>query len=130
MNIKDLNFFGYQNKLGYEGGTLGNADAEITLESYIKEEGHKTDVNMTSEGCDNNDVIVNHTRNSADLLGAFNSHPICCNRKFSLSNGVNKFHSTPHLDLSLRGSSSSCFENHVIEKRTTLGNSNASAFTQ
>ncbi|KAF3432738.1 hypothetical protein FNV43_RR23840 [Rhamnella rubrinervis] len=110
-------------------GNHGDSDAEIVQTKGFKPESLRRDANMSSADCDNNDVFVNCSRNAIDLIGAFDSHPNCY-RKNSSNNVTRRFDSDPQLDLSLRRSCSSSYENHVAEKRQTLGHSNASAFTR
>ena len=110
-------------------GIHGDADIEIVQTKGFKPESPRRDAYMSSADCDNNDVFVNCSRNAIDLIGAFDNHPNCYNKNSS-SNVTSKFDSDPQLDLSLRRSRSNSYENHVTEKRQTLGHSNASAFTR
>lgn len=119
----------FQSCLGSMVGIHGGSDAEIVQTKGLKPESLRRDANMSSAACDNNGVSVNCSRNVIDLIGVFDNHPNCYHKNSS-SNMTSKLDSDPQLDLSLRRSRSSSYENHVTEKRQTLGHSNASAFTR
>ncbi|PON83671.1 Two-component response regulator [Trema orientale] len=110
-------------------GTFEEPDAEITQGKGIKPESVRGDALMSGEARENNNVLFNRSRGSIDLNGVLNDNTNCNYQNSSSSNGTSKFDSAPRLDLTLR-SNSSDFESHVVEKRHTLGHSNASAFTR
>ncbi|KAL6132267.1 hypothetical protein ACLB2K_070638 [Fragaria x ananassa] len=93
-------------------------------------ESHRRDANMGSEACDDNDLLVNSSRNVTDFFGVSSCYPISNQRNSSSSNRPCTYDSAPQLDLSLRRSDSNGFETQVTEKRHTLGRSNASAFSR
>lgn len=95
----------------------------MTVDKDIEPPSQGMDTNVTHEACDNDDVLVNSSREAIDFMGA------STNQNFSSSNVKNKFDSSPHLDLSLRRPHPSGFEIQVTEERHTLRHSNASAFT-
>ncbi|KAI5347283.1 PREDICTED: two-component response regulator [Prunus dulcis] len=105
-------------------------DTAISLGEGVSPESHRRDANMASEACDNNDLLVNSSKDATDFFGVFNNYPNRNQRNSSSSNRPRTFDSAPHLDLSLRRSDSSGFENQTTEKRHTLGHSNASAFSR
>ncbi|KAJ7959435.1 Two-component response regulator-like [Quillaja saponaria] len=88
---------------------------------------HKRGANTTSEACGNDDVLLSSSKEAIDLGGEFHMYPNFSHRSPS-NNGTGKFDTSPQLDLSLRGSYPSSFENEVTEDRPTLTHSNASAF--
>ncbi|PRQ60581.1 putative response regulator and transcription factor RR-A-type family [Rosa chinensis] len=100
------------------------------LGEVAKQGSHRRDANMDSEACDDNDLLVNSSRNVTDFFGVCSSYPISNLRNSSSSNRPSTYDSTPPLDLSLRRSDSSGIETQVTEKRHTLGHSNASAFSR
>lgn len=108
--------------------TCGDAGAECTSTKVLNPESLRRDCNISSAVCDNNDVFFNCSRNVIDLIGAFDNRPPHDHKNASSINVAGKFDCDPKLDLSLRRSRSSSFEN--VEKRHTLGHSNASAFTR
>ncbi|PQP93070.1 two-component response regulator-like APRR5 isoform X1 [Prunus yedoensis var. nudiflora] len=105
-------------------------DTAISLGEGVSPESHRRDANMASEACDNNDLLVNSSKDATDFFGVFNNYPNRNQRNSSSSNRPRTFDSALHLDLSLRRSDSSGFENQTTEKRHTLGHSNASAFSR
>ncbi|XP_020413347.1 two-component response regulator-like APRR5 isoform X2 [Prunus persica] len=105
-------------------------DTAISLGEGVSPESQRRDANMASEACDNNDLLVNSSKDATDFFGVFNNYPNRNQRNSSSSNRPRTFDSAPHLDLSLRRSDSSGFENQTTEKRHTLGHSNASAFSR
>ncbi|KAL6291740.1 hypothetical protein ACE6H2_009250 [Prunus campanulata] len=105
-------------------------DTAISLGEGFSPESHRRDANMASEACDNNDLLVNSSKDATDFFGVFNNYPNRNQRNSSSSNRPRTFDSALRLDLSLRRSDSSGFENQTTEKRHTLGHSNASAFSR
>ncbi|CAN6569694.1 unnamed protein product [Malus baccata var. baccata] len=105
-------------------------DTAVSPGEGAKAESQRRDDNMTSEACDNNDLLVNSCRDITDFIGAFSKYPSSNKRNSSSSNAPSMFDSAPQLDLSLRRPDSSGFENIVTEKRHTLGHSDASAFSR
>ncbi|XP_062119964.1 two-component response regulator-like APRR5 [Humulus lupulus] len=110
-------------------GTYQDADAKITPGKGFKPESIRRDAIMSSEACENNKFLFNRSRDTIDLNGVLEENANCNYQNSSSSNGTSKFDSGPKLDLTLR-SSSGDFESHMVEKRHTLGHSNASAFTR
>ncbi|KAG5031605.1 hypothetical protein JHK82_015207 [Glycine max] len=82
---------------------------------------------ISGEAHDNHYVQMNSSKEAIDFIGAFHTHPICT-LKNSTVNCTGKFDLSPQLDLSLRRSRPSSFENELTEERHTLMHSNASAF--
>ncbi|KAM1021047.1 hypothetical protein ACFX15_041450 [Malus domestica] len=107
-----------------------NTDTAVSPGKGAKPESQRRDDNMTSEACDNNDLLVNSSRDITDFIGAFSKYPSSNQRNSSSSHTPSMFDSAPQLDLSLRRPDSSGFENRVNEKRHALGHSNASAFSR
>ncbi|KAL5538107.1 hypothetical protein UlMin_045295 [Ulmus minor] len=99
---------------GSTTGTVKDAEGEITH----------------GKACDGDNDLLNSCRDAIDFIGVSNDHWNCSYRNAFSSNATSKFDSAPNLDLSLMRSNSSGIENQVIEKRHTLGHSNASAFTR
>lgn len=124
-----LTFLSVTLKLGPMLGTFEDHDAEITLGKCFKPEILKRDAILSGEARENNHILFNRSRDSIDLNGVLNDNLNFNYQNSSSSNGTGKFDSAPKLDLTLR-SNSSDFESHVVEKRQTLGHSNASAFTR
>ncbi|XP_031257482.1 two-component response regulator-like APRR5 isoform X2 [Pistacia vera] len=87
----------------------------------VEPESQRKDVTFTSEVYN---VLVNSSREAIDFMGAYK------NQNSSSNNGTSKVDSSPDLDLSLRRSHPSGFENHVSDQRFTIKHSNASAFTR
>lgn len=104
-------------------GAFEDTDAGITRGKGFKPEG------VRGDACETNTVLSKRSRDPIDLNGISNDNPSCNYQNSSSSNGTSKLDSGPRLDLTLR-SNSSGFESHAIEKRQTLGHSNASAFTR
>lgn len=117
-------------KLGPTVDAYEDMDTAISLGEGVSPESQRRDANMASEACDNNDLLVNSSKDATDFFGVFNNYPNRNQRNSSSSNRPRTFDSAPHLDLSLRRSDSSGFENQTTEKRHTLGHSNASAFSR
>lgn len=105
-------------------------DTAVSLREGVDPESHMRVSNMASEAGDNNNLLANSSRDTTDFFGNFSISPKCNQINSSSSNRPSKFDSSPHLDLSLRRPDSSGFEDHVTEKRHTLGHSNASAFSR
>ncbi|KAK7410767.1 hypothetical protein VNO78_01846 [Psophocarpus tetragonolobus] len=82
---------------------------------------------ISGEAHENHYVQINSSKEAIDLIGAFHTHPNC-NLKNSIVNCTGQFDLSTQLDLSLRRSRPSCFENELTEERNTLMHSNASAF--
>uniref|UniRef100_A0A803PQG3 Two-component response regulator-like APRR5 n=1 Tax=Cannabis sativa TaxID=3483 RepID=A0A803PQG3_CANSA len=111
-------------------GIYQDGETEISPGKGSKPESiSRRDAIMSSEACENNKFLFNHSRGTIDLNGAFDENQNCNYQNCSSSNGTSKFDSGPKLDLTLR-SSSGDFESHMVEKRHNLGHSNASAFTR
>lgn len=110
-------------------GTFEDADAEITLGKGSKPESIRGDAVISGDGRENINGIFSHSRDCIDLNGVLNDNQNSNYQNSSSSNGTSKFYSAPKLDLTLR-SNSGDFESHMVEKRHTLGHSNASAFTR
>lgn len=89
----------------------------------------KRDANIASEGSDNNEEFVNSYREAAGSTGAYSVDPNC-RYGGSSTCGVDKSDSFPHLDLTLRRSSFSGFDNQSAENRKMLKHSDSSAFTR
>ncbi|XP_027338485.1 two-component response regulator-like APRR5 isoform X2 [Abrus precatorius] len=88
---------------------------------------HFGSASISGEAHDNHYVQINSSREAIDLIGAFHTHPNCSLKNPSVNcTGMLDF--SPQLDLSLRRSHPSSFENEPTEERHTLMHSNASAF--
>ncbi|KAG6707604.1 hypothetical protein I3843_06G036300 [Carya illinoinensis] len=110
-----------------DGGSVvdacNNANKK-TLGKDSEPESQRREDYIANEASDNSYVIVNSSREAADLIGTFHSYPNCTGK------GIGEFDSSLHLDLSLKRSHPSGFCNEHAEKRRTLGHSNPSAFTR
>ncbi|CAL0327520.1 unnamed protein product [Lupinus luteus] len=88
---------------------------------------HFRGANISGEAHDNDNVQISSFKEAIDLIGAFQTRPNC-SAKNSIVDSTGKFDFSPQLDLSLRRSHPSNFENDLSEERHTLMHSNASAF--
>ncbi|CAL0305382.1 unnamed protein product [Lupinus luteus] len=88
---------------------------------------HFRGANISGEAHDNEYVQISYFKEAIDLIGAFQTRP-SCSLKNSTVDCTGKFDFSPQLDLSLRRSHPSNFENELSEERHTLMHSNASAF--
>ncbi|KAL5805325.1 hypothetical protein ACOSQ3_032125 [Xanthoceras sorbifolium] len=113
----------HESEAGGSGVAVGeDANRERAyLGKDVEPESQRKDLILTSEA---SDVHVNSSREVIDFMGALN------NLKPSSYNCSSKFDSSSQLDLSLRRSHHSGFENQLTEQKFTLKHSNASAFTR
>lgn len=81
----------------------------------------------SQEAYDNHNVQITSSKEAIDLIGAFRNHPNCSHKSSSV-NCTGKFDFSPQLDLSLRRSHPSNFENEATKERHALMHSNGSAF--
>ncbi|XP_061364055.1 two-component response regulator-like APRR5 isoform X2 [Gastrolobium bilobum] len=88
---------------------------------------HFRSASISSEAHDNHCVQIKSSKEAIDLIGAFHTRANCSLRNSSVD-CTGMFDFSPQLDLSLRGSHPSNFENELTEERHTLMHSNASAF--
>ncbi|KAF8042798.1 hypothetical protein BT93_A1199 [Corymbia citriodora subsp. variegata] len=95
-----------------------------------RSEVHKGDENAASDGCGDNDGVMNSYRQAINLIGMFenNSHAYYVDRPSNY--GMRQLDLSPHLDLSLKRSDPSLFGNQNTEERQTLKHSDASAFSR
>ncbi|KAE8719674.1 Two-component response regulator-like APRR3 [Hibiscus syriacus] len=85
-------------------------------------ENQKRDSNILVEA---GEALLGSPRQAIDFMGTFSKNCIS-----SSINSSRKLDSSPYLDLSLRRSNPSVFENHVTQERPTLWHPNSSAFTR
>ncbi|XP_019417596.1 PREDICTED: two-component response regulator-like APRR5 isoform X2 [Lupinus angustifolius] len=88
---------------------------------------HFRGADVSGEAHDNDYAQISSFKEAIDLIGAFQTRPNC-SVKNSAVDCTGKFDFSPQLDLSLRRSQPSNFENELSEERHTLVHSNASAF--
>uniref|UniRef100_A0A5B7AAQ9 Putative two-component response regulator-like APRR5 isoform X1 n=2 Tax=Davidia involucrata TaxID=16924 RepID=A0A5B7AAQ9_DAVIN len=115
------------------GGSLAAAckDANtMTRREVVEPRTQRENANIISEACDNNQALGNSSREAIDLIGAFDNYPICSYRGSASNNGMNRFDSSPLLDLSLRRSHPSSSVDQVTDERHVLNHSDASAFSR
>lgn len=111
---------------GLTVGVRKNGEASTTKDKDADPE-HFGNASISDEARDNHYVQINSSKEAIDLIGTFRTHPNCT-LKNSTVNCTGKFDFSPQLDLSLRRSRPSSFENELTEDRHTLMHSNASAF--
>nr|KYP38611.1 Two-component response regulator-like PRR95 [Cajanus cajan] len=111
---------------GLTVGVSKNGEASTTKDKDADPE-HFGNASISDEARDNHYVQINSSKEAIDLIGTFRTHPNCT-LKNSTVNCTGKFDFSPQLDLSLRRSRPSSFENELTEDRHTLMHSNASAF--
>ncbi|XP_041014909.1 two-component response regulator-like APRR9 isoform X1 [Juglans microcarpa x Juglans regia] len=110
-----------------DGGSVVDACKNAnknTLGKDLEPESQRREDCIANEASDNSYVIVNSSREAADLIGTFCNYPNCTGK------GIGEFDSSLHLELSLKRSHPGGFWNEHAEKRRTLGHSNSSAFTR
>ncbi|KAA8540095.1 hypothetical protein F0562_026787 [Nyssa sinensis] len=115
------------------GGSLAAAckDAITLIQAEVVEpRTQRENANIISEASDNNQAFGNSSREAIDLIGAFDNYPKCSYRGSASNNGMNRFNSSPLLDLSLRRSHPSSSVDQVTDERHTLNHSDASAFSR
>ncbi|KAL9312799.1 hypothetical protein ACSQ67_018251 [Phaseolus vulgaris] len=103
-----------------------NGEASTTNDKDADPE-HLGNASISGEAHDNHYVQINSSREAIDLIGAFHTHPNCMVKSPTVD-CTGKVDLSPQLDLSLRRSRPSSFENELTEERHTLMHSNASAF--
>ncbi|KAL2339542.1 hypothetical protein Fmac_007482 [Flemingia macrophylla] len=111
---------------GLAVGVSKNGEASTTNDKDADPE-HFGNTSISGEAHDNHYVQINTSKEAIDLIGTFRTHPNCTLKNSSV-NWPSKFDFSPQLDLSLRRSRPSSFENELTEERHTLMHSNASAF--
>ncbi|RDX94314.1 Two-component response regulator-like PRR95 [Mucuna pruriens] len=111
---------------GLTVGILKNGESSTTNDKDADPE-HFGNASISGEAHDNHYVQINSSKEAIDLIGTFHTHPNCTPMN-STVNCTGKFEFSPQLDLSLRRSRPSSFENELTEERHTLMHSNASAF--
>ena len=95
-----------------------------------RSEIHRGDENAVSDGCGDNDGIMNSYRQAINLIGAFENNSHACYVDCPSNYGMRQPDFSPHLDLSLKRSDPSAFGNQKTEERQTLKHSDASAFSR
>jgi len=103
-----------------------NGEASTTNDKDADPE-HLGNASISGEAHDNHYVQINSSKEAIDLIGAFHTHPNCTVKSPTVDS-TSKVDFSPQLDLSLRRSRPSSFENELTEERHTLMHSNASAF--
>ncbi|KAK7317073.1 hypothetical protein RJT34_00998 [Clitoria ternatea] len=112
---------------GLNVGISKNGETTSTTNGKNGDPEHLGNASISGEAHDNHYVQINSSMEAIDLIGAFHTHPNC-SLKNSTVNCTANFDFSPQLDLSLRRSDPSSFENELTEERHTLIHSNASAF--
>ncbi|KAJ4830890.1 hypothetical protein Tsubulata_011114 [Turnera subulata] len=95
----------------------------MSMGKEAEPQSHRRDANISLEACDNNEIVVNTSKETVEFITP-SIH------RTSSTNVKSKFDCFPHLDLSLKRSHPSDFESQVTEERHPLRHSNASAFTR
>lgn len=95
-----------------------------------RSEVHRGDENAVSDGCGDNDRIMNSYRQAINLIGAFENNSNVCYVDCPSNYRTRQSDLSPHLDLSLKRSDPSAFGNQKTEERQTLKHSDASAFSR
>ncbi|CAM8988693.1 unnamed protein product [Rhodiola kirilowii] len=91
------------------------------------------DFNTAAEASDNNDALINGSREAIDLIGNFQNRSTKSYIKSSVITATTKFDSCPQLDLSLKrrhDQSTSHQDTAVEERRQAVHQSNVSAFSR
>ncbi|XP_030460453.1 two-component response regulator-like APRR5 isoform X1 [Syzygium oleosum] len=102
----------------------------LTQIKDARSEVHRGDENAVSDGCGDNDGIMNSYRQAINLIGAFENNSHACYVDCPSNYGMRQPDFSPHLDLSLKRSDPSSFGNQKTEERQTLKHSDASAFSR
>ncbi|XP_030532307.1 two-component response regulator-like APRR9 [Rhodamnia argentea] len=102
----------------------------LTQIKDARSEVHRGDENAVSDGCGDNDGIMNSYRQAINLIGAFENNSNFCYVDSPSNYGTRQSDLSPHLDLSLKRSDPSAFGNQKTEERQTLRHSDASAFSR
>ncbi|KAA8533529.1 hypothetical protein F0562_031037 [Nyssa sinensis] len=115
---------------GEAGGSVAAAYKDANTMTEREEPGtQRGHANIISGACDNNQAHGNSSSEAIDLIGAFDDYSKCSYRSSGSNNGMNKFDSSPLLNLSLRRSHPSGSVDKVSDERRTLNHSDASAFS-
>ncbi|XP_057951285.1 two-component response regulator-like APRR9 [Malania oleifera] len=119
-----------ENKAGGSAMALHKDANTVSWSKEAEQESQKEDPNNTSEACDNNDVLLNSSKEAIDLIGAFDNYSKCSYRNPGSNTVTSNFDSPPQLDLSLRRCHPLGSENQIANEKHTLNHSNASAFSR
>ncbi|KAI3417844.1 uncharacterized protein J3R85_014105 [Psidium guajava] len=102
----------------------------LTQIKDARSEVHRGNENAVSDGCGDNDRIMNSYRQAINLIGAFENNSNVCYVDCPSNYHTRQSDLSPHLDLSLKRSDPSAFGNQKTEERQTLKHSDASAFSR
>ncbi|KAK9724911.1 hypothetical protein RND81_05G107800 [Saponaria officinalis] len=104
---------------------IGNST--LDRQKRLEQNNYSENLELCTQASASTNVVTNSPREAIDLIGAFDNH----SKRLSYSNdGVNRYDSSPQLDLSLTRSPLAGLENKIGNENQMLTRSNTSAFSR